>query len=301
MPPAGPGLGSPAAAADAEPAWRLGEFLTGTEAREVADHLAAGDTLTQSLRVIAPGRRPEARALLAELSSRVRSSGTLIELLRAIAGARSAPTSIDPLWTMPGHLARHGRLTNSVSYLVRGARYSVVCSTFNFQRSSALWPALRDAAQRPEVSVRVYLDTGAADSSPRRSSPSTEEVAAHLRPATVLRTREFDGRQVCDHAKFLAIDHRFLLVISANFSWSAENSNIELGLLIDCQNLTESVEQAMREIEERLFEPIYEGTPNRFHSGWLRMTPAASVKTGDAEQGFADDAALVAALPNDSF
>ena len=32
-------------------------------------------------------------------------------VLRAIEGARSAPTTVDPLWTMPGHLAQHGRLT----------------------------------------------------------------------------------------------------------------------------------------------------------------------------------------------
>jgi len=257
MPSAGPvSAEGPAPTADWGPAWRLGQFLTATEAREIADHLADGDTLTAALRVIAPGRRPEARALLEALNPRVLAWDAVIVMLRAIAGARSAPTVIDPLWTMPGHLARHGRLTSSVPYLVRGARYSVVCSTFNFQRSSSLWTALRDAAQRTEVTTRVYLDAAAADLSPRPGSPGTEEVAAHLHPATVLRTRPFDGRQVRNHAKFLAIDHRFLLVTSANFSWAAENGNIELGALIDDQNLTESVERAMRDIEDRLFERI---------------------------------------------
>ena len=80
-------------------------------------------------------------------------------MLRAIEGARSAPTTMDPLWTMPGHLAQHGRLTHSVTYLVDNARYSVVCSTFNFQRSSGLWKALRRAAQRPEITMKVYMDT----------------------------------------------------------------------------------------------------------------------------------------------
>lgn len=176
--------------------------------------------------------------------------------LRAIAGARSAPTSIDPLWTMPGHLVQHGRLTSSVPYLVDSARHSVVCSTFNFQRSSGLWAALQVTTRRPELTVRVYLDTAAADQAPRPGSPSTDEVAAQLRPATVLRTRHFDGRQVRNHAKFLAIDHRFLLVTSANFSWSAEYGNVELGVLIDNQNLTESVERAMRDVEDRLFERV---------------------------------------------
>ena len=44
----------------------------------------------------------------------------------------------------------------------------------------------------------------------------------------MFRTIEFDGQLVRDHAKFLVIDHRFLLVTSANFSRSAEFNN-ELG------------------------------------------------------------------------
>jgi hypothetical protein len=236
----------------AESARRLGVLLTGTEAREIADHLADGDTLTASLRVVAPGRRVEVRELLSAVDRR-----SAIVVLRAIEGARSAPTTIDPLWTMPGHLAQHGRLTHSVTYLVDNARYSVVCSTFNFQRSSGLWKALRRAAQRPEISMKVYVDTHAADSGERRAwSPTTDEVAAHLRPAIVLRTKSFDGRQIRNHSKFISIDHRFLLVTSANFSWSAENANLEFGVLVDNRNLAESVERELRDAEDFVFELI---------------------------------------------
>ena len=72
----------------------------------------------------------------------------------------------------------------------------------------------------------------------------------------MLRTKEFDGGHVRNHAKFLAIDHRFLLVTSANFSWSAENGNIEFGVLVDNRNLTEAVEREMREAEDLLFEHV---------------------------------------------
>jgi phosphatidylserine/phosphatidylglycerophosphate/cardiolipin synthase-like enzyme len=134
-----------------------------------------------------------------------------------------------------------------------------VCSTFNFQRSSGLWQALQRAAQRPEITIKVYLDTHAADASPRRpgrpGSPTTDEVAAHLRPALVLRTKQFDGRQVRNHSKFLSIDHRFLLVTSANFSWRAENVNLEFGVLIDNPNLAEAIERELREAENFIFEP----------------------------------------------
>ena len=105
--------------------------------------------------------------------------------------------------------------------------------------------------------MRVYLDTNAADEATqalRRRPP--HEVAAHLRPATVLRTRQFDGRPTRNHSKFISIDHRFLLVTSANFSWSAENGNLELGVLIDNANLAEAVEHEMREVEDDLFERV---------------------------------------------
>ena len=181
----------------------------------------------------------------------------MVAVLRAIEGARSAPTTMDPLWTMPGHLAQHGRLTHSVTYLVDNARYSVICSTFNFQRSSGLWKALRRAAQRPEISMKVYVDTRRG-----RRRWSAVLVADDGRgrgafsPAMVLRTKAFDGRQVRNHSKFISIDHRFLLVTSANFSWSAENANLEFGVLVDNSNLAESVERELREAEDLVFERV---------------------------------------------
>ena len=227
-------------------------LLTGSEAREIADHLADDDTLTASLRVVPAGRRAEIRLLLSGIDQ-----AAMIAVLRAIEGARSAPTTVDPLWMMPGHLAQHGRLTQSVTYLVNSARYSIVCSTFNFQRSSGLWKALRRAAERPEIILKVYIDTAAADTGRRRSgSPTTVEVAAHLHPGLTLRTKRFDGHQVRNHAKFLSIDHRFLLVTSANFSWSAENANLEFGVIIDNPNLAEAIEQELREVEDVIFEHV---------------------------------------------
>ena len=229
----------------------LGEFLTGTEAKQIADRLGDGDTLTAALRVVSPGRRLEAQSMVSAVDR-----DYLIGVLRAIEGARSARTTVDPLWTMPGHLARQGRLTSSVSYLVESARHSVVCSTFNFQRSSGLWRALCAVAQRPGIAMRVYMDTNAADLLRRSSSPTTDEVAAHLRPGVVLRTIAFDGRQVRNHSKFISVDHRFLLVTSANFSWSAENANLELGVLIDNGNMAEAVELQMRDAETHVFERV---------------------------------------------
>ncbi|MET8957045.1 DISARM system phospholipase D-like protein DrmC [Streptomyces sp. NPDC004533] len=243
---------------DPAAARRLGQLLTGTEAREIADRLADGDTLTAALKVVAAGRRPEVRALLDHgAGSGPTGPSQIAAVLRAVEGARSITTALDPLWTMPGHLAQAGPLTNSVTHLVDNARQSVTCSTFNFQKSSGLWGALHRVARRPEIGIRVYLDTQAADQHPKPWSPTTAEVAAHLHPGIVLRTKDFDGARIRNHAKFLAIDHRFLLVTSANFSWSAEHGNVEFGVLIDNPNLTESVEREIRRAEDLLYERVF--------------------------------------------
>ncbi|MEU5190166.1 DISARM system phospholipase D-like protein DrmC [Streptomyces klenkii] len=233
---------------------RLGQLLTGTEAKGIADRLADGDTLTAALKIVAIGHRVEVRRLLETVASGAGATHQRVLVLRAIEGARALPTTMSPLWTMPGHLARSGPLTTSVTRLVDSARHAITCSTFNFQRSSAIWTSLRGAAQRADVIVRVYMDTRAADSTAQQQSPTTAEVAAHLAPADVWRTKEFDGTYVRNHAKFLAIDHHLLLVTSANFSWSAENNNVEFGVLIDSPNLTEAVERELREAEGALYE-----------------------------------------------
>jgi hypothetical protein len=76
------------------PARHLGLLLIGTEARELADHLADGDTLTAALRVIAPGRRPEIRAAVEAVARDVAAGAPLIAVLSTTASSSSpAPTS----------------------------------------------------------------------------------------------------------------------------------------------------------------------------------------------------------------
>jgi phosphatidylserine/phosphatidylglycerophosphate/cardiolipin synthase-like enzyme len=231
----------------------LGLYLTGTEAGDLADRLDDGDGLTAAMQALPQARRARVRELV--VATRL-DLLVVAAVLRGVQGARLAPTTLEPLWTMPGHLAQTGRLTSSVPQLVLGARVSVVCSTFNFQRTSGLWAALCEVAQQPDVNVRVYVDTAAAVSKGYSKTPTTAQVADHLRPAVVLRTRSLKDRPVRNHAKFLAIDHRFLLVTSANFSLSAERDNVEFGVLIDDDNLTESVEREMRQAESTIYERV---------------------------------------------
>lgn len=240
-----------------DPVARLGQLLTGSEAGKLAARLADGDTLTQALQGVGAGRRQELRAALEAADVLPGNLGVALPVLRAIQGAASARTTdISPIWTLPGHLADYGALTTSIKDLVLTARQSVTCSTFNFQKSSVLWDALREVAARGIVEVRVYLDTQAADHSTWAESPTSAEVATQLAGADVYRTRELNDKLVRNHAKFVAVDHQFLVVTSANFSLSAEHYNIELGLRVDSRALTELVEQQLLDAETSLYERV---------------------------------------------
>ena len=243
---------------DAAALRELGRYLTGTEAGAVAARIAAGETLTQALQPLSAARKDSVRALLTKCGLGIadKNKTSLVAVLSAIEGAHSTAVDSQPVWTMPGHLAQAGNLTSFLSHKIENARSSVICSTLNFQKTSQMWTSLPEAAARPEVEVRVYLDTEAGGPNRLPWSPSCEEVAQHLAPAVVLRTRDFSGKLVRNHAKFVAIDHRFLLVTSANFSISAEQHNVELGVWIDDKSPTESVERQMREVEDAIYEVV---------------------------------------------
>jgi hypothetical protein len=229
----------------------LGAYLTGTEARQLADRLEDDDPLSMALVAVDTSRRSVVGSLIKAIGFQ---DDQLVPLLRAIQGARSVVTTARAIWTMPGHLVSASALTTSTADLVAKARVSIVCSTFNFQATSGLWHALRHAAARPELTVKVYIDAGA--SSAPTTGPDAHAIAAQLFPAAILRTREIDGRPVRNHAKFVSVDHRFLVVTSANYSWSAENRNIELGVVLDDPALAEEIESQLRDVEHVVYERL---------------------------------------------
>ena len=262
----------------AEPLRALGAFLTGTEAEGIATRLAAGATLSQALVVVPAARRMRARDLLEAAGLGPRTREHSVAVLVAVAGAASRMRDAEPVWTAPTGLLGLGALTGDVFGMVGSAMTSVVCATYNLQPTSALWKALVALVrERPGVAVRLYLDSQAADGPFHRpegqrgrrweqdryrhgrSRLDTGEIARRLRGAVVMRTRapEDDGRAVTSHAKFLSVDHRFLLVGSANFSYSAEERNVELGLRLDDPALAASVEKQMRDLEANVYEQVH--------------------------------------------
>jgi phosphatidylserine/phosphatidylglycerophosphate/cardiolipin synthase-like enzyme len=82
-------------------------------------------------------------------------------------------------------------------------------------------------------------------------------VKARLYRATVYRSAVlWDGRPVISHAKFVIIDHEMLLLTSANFSFSAENRNVEFGLLVRDSALAASVEATMTSKHGSLYDLV---------------------------------------------
>lgn len=234
---------------------KLARDLTGDEARKLAERLECGATRAQALQLIAPHRQVAVRRLLRDSGIKEDRRG-LVQVLRAIQEARGQAHSVNAMWTTPSGLAKTGSLTSSLGQLVAQARESVVCATFNFQRSSAQWEALRLAAAQPHLNVRIYMDRDAANNNPALWKPTTQEVADEMKGATVLCSRPLHGKQVRTHAKFFAIDHRTLVVTSANFSKSAEVHNVELGLKIEDPEVTTAIETQMRDLERYVYDVV---------------------------------------------
>lgn len=224
----------------------LGAFLTAAEAVGLAVQLTTGQHLSVALREVNPSRREEAKALLDAAGLGHTDVERSVAVLHAIAGAKAIRHDLTPVWTMPGNEANVGHLTGEFHRLVQAARQSVTCATYNFEPTSQMWTVLREAAMQPGVVVTVYVDANKADA---------DAVKAQLQKATVYRSaKTTDGKQIVSHAKFVVIDHAVVLLTSANFSFSAENNNIEFGLRIHDPALAESIEATMSSKHGSLYE-----------------------------------------------
>lgn len=229
-----------------DPLAELGAFLTATEAERLAVQFETGAPTSVAVREIAMSRREQAKALLAAADLMPSDPGRSISVLRAIAGAKTALRELTPVWTMPGNEASTGHLTSEFHRIVGAARQSVTAATYNFQDTSQMWTALKSVSEQPGVVVTVYVDAAVADAA---------TVKVQLPRATIYRSAVLpNGKQVVSHAKFIVVDHELLLITSANFSYSAENRNVEFGILARDAALATSVEKGMSSKHGSLYE-----------------------------------------------
>jgi phosphatidylserine/phosphatidylglycerophosphate/cardiolipin synthase-like enzyme len=229
-----------------DPLADLGNFLTATEAERLAVQIETGQHTIAALSEIAVARREAAKRLLSAAGLGHTDPARTVSVLRAITGAKSVLRELTPVWTMPGNEANTGRLTGEFHRIVRAARQSVTAATYNFHDSSQMWNALKEASEQPGMVVIVYVDADKADA---------DYVKVQLPRATVYRSAELPtGKRVVSHAKFIVVDHELLLITSANFSYSAENRNVEFGLLVRDSALAESVEATMTSKHGSLYE-----------------------------------------------
>lgn len=231
-----------------DPLKQLGEYLTATEAESLAVLIDAGEHTTHALASVSHARRDRVANLLNSAGIGHTEPAISVAVLRGIAGAKSAHRDLTPVWTMPGNEATTGHLTNQFHDVVAAARISVTCATYNFSSTSSMWDALQKASEEPEVVVCVYVDAGKGD---------PDGVKARLPRATVYRSANLpNGQPIVSHTKFIVVDHEVVLLTSANFSYNAENRNIEFGLLIRDSGLAASIESTMASKRGSLYELV---------------------------------------------
>lgn len=229
-----------------DPLKQLGDYLTATEAESLAVLIDAGEHTTHALASVSHARRDRAANLLNLAGIGHTEPAISVAVLRGIAGAKSAHRDLTPVWTMPGNEATTGHLTNQFHDVVAAARISVTCATYNFSSTSSMWDALQKASEEPEVVVCVYVDAGKGDPG---------GVKARLPRASVYRSANLpNGQPIVSHTKFIVVDHEVVLLTSANFSYNAENRNIEFGLLIHDSGLAASIESTMASKRGSLYE-----------------------------------------------
>lgn len=231
-----------------DPLKQLGEYLTATEAESLAVLIDAGEHTTHALASVSLARRERAGDLLKSAGIGHAERELSVAVLRGIAGAKAVHRDLTPVWTMPGHEATTGHLTSQFHDIVAAARTSVTCATYNFSPTSNMWDALKAASEEPDVAVCVYVDAGKGDPA---------GVKARLPRATVYQSANLpNGQPIVSHTKFIVVDHEIVLLTSANFSYNAENRNIEFGLLIRDNGLAASIESTMASKRGSLYEAV---------------------------------------------
>lgn len=250
-----------------EAASKLGAVLTASDAERIITAIRRGKPISHAVQGVDPTRRGIAeqlcRTIVADAGDRESGTRQLVLVLHGLVAALGRETAVTPVWTVPNGLGVTGSVTSQLADHVRGARASIVCSTFNLQRSSSLVAALKEVDPDSGVKINLFVDTAAAEgmswvakNGQTVAAYTPEELVEELPGANVWRTRKVGHRTLRNHAKFVGIDHRKLIVTSANMSRSAERHNVELGLVASDRLLTQQVERTLFEFRSSVYELV---------------------------------------------
>lgn len=150
---------------------------------------------------------------------------------------RGLKRPLELVWTGPDSRTSLARDTAVVvRALFQDAKTSVTVAGFRFDHGSSLLAPLHEAMRDRGVQCCVYGDTAEAKELVQRNwpfGPPWPEVYGFVPPAEVYASL---------HAKCVVVDHRLVLVTSANFTERGQERNVEVGVLADDSRLAEALE-----------------------------------------------------------
>jgi len=221
---------------------RLGELLSADEAGRIAAELRQRRLAHLAAKRAYPQHRAEVKKLLGELLA---AHGDVLRAAAVLDGIAAVPRVARPelVWTSPRVPGAEGRTTLAALDLINSAETTVYAATYSAGKLSPQLVALANVSARG-VAVTVVVDT-------KQRSDHAEIIRFALPNARMWTLAQpEDGSWAIQHAKLIAVDDRFALVTSANFSKAAAQRSLECGL----QSTDPGVARGLREHLELLHQ-----------------------------------------------
>ena len=181
---------------------------------------------------------------------------TLEVLAEDSAARQRAIDNIQVVWTSPDEEGPHVRDTSVVvRQLLSEARKSLWISTYNVFNGQEVFLPVEDAwSSRPELEVVLILNVPPDDKNGLYEAAAVDKCAKTFwkyhwpwarKPAVFYDSRgpqKTPSLPACQHAKCILVDGATAFITSANFTESAHERNIELGVLFrDNPRVAESI------------------------------------------------------------
>jgi len=170
---------------------------------------------------------------------------TLKALAEETAARQRAIDQIQLVWTSPDEEGPHVRDTSVVvRQLLSEARQSLWISTYNIFNGQEVFLPIEEAwSSRPELEVVLILNVPPDDKNGLYEDAAVDKCAKAFwkyhwpwsrKPAVFYDPRgpeKTSASPACQHAKCILVDGATAFITSANFTESAHERNIELGVL----------------------------------------------------------------------